>query len=78
MPSEGRTGDRVRDDTGIEYVLGDTIGRPGAQGVVYRVQGQPDFAIKLLTRESDLSRIEEVRRLPLGGLQLATPVSLIP
>lgn len=77
MPSEGRTGDRVRDDTGIEYVLGDTIGRPGAQGVVYRVQGQPDFAIKLLTRESDLSRIEEVRRLPLGGLQLATPVSLI-
>lgn len=77
MPSESRTGDRVRDDTGIEFVLGDAIGKPGAQGVVYRVEGQPGFAIKLLTREGDLSRIEAVRRLPLDGLQLAAPVSLI-
>ena len=77
MPSDPRPGRRVRDDTGIEYVLGDVIGKPGAQGVVYRVVGQPDFAIKLLKRESDLARIEEVRRLPLDGLQIAAPISLI-
>ncbi len=77
MPSDSRTGDRVRDDTGIEYVLGETIGKPGAQGVVYRVEGQPDLAVKLLTRATDLTRIEAVRRLPLDGLQLAAPVSLI-
>ncbi|MEV0711593.1 protein kinase domain-containing protein [Nocardia aurea] len=77
MPSDARSGSRVRDDTGIEYVLGDTIGKPGAQGVVYRVEGQPGFAIKLLKRESDLARIEEVRRLPLDGLPIAAPISLI-
>ena len=77
MPSEARSGSRVRDDTGIEYVLGDPIGKPGAQGVVYRVEGQPGFAIKLLKRSEDLARIEEVRRLPLDGLQLAAPISLI-
>lgn len=77
MPSEAGPGSRVRDDTGIEYVLGDTIGKPGAQGVVYRVEGQPGFAIKLLKRSEDLVRIEEVRRLPLDGLQLAAPISLI-
>jgi serine/threonine protein kinase len=77
MPSEALSGSRVRDDTGIEYVLGDPIGKPGAQGVVYRVEGQPGFAIKLLKRSEDLSRIEEVRRLPLDGLQLAAPISLI-
>ncbi|MDI9941516.1 hypothetical protein QM806_39930 [Rhodococcus sp. IEGM 1351] len=58
-------------------MLGDTIGKPGAQGVVYRVEGQPGFAIKLLKREGDLARIEEVRRLPLDGLQIAAPISLI-
>lgn len=77
MRSDTRSGGRVRDDTGIEYVLGDTIGKPGAQGVVYRVEGHPGFAIKLLKRESDLARIEEVRRLPLDGLQIAAPISLI-
>lgn len=77
MPSEFRSGSRVRDDTGIEYVLGEPIGKPGAQGVVYRVEGQPGFAIKLLMRHEDLARIEEVRRLPLDGLQLAAPISLI-
>jgi hypothetical protein len=77
MPSEARSGSRVRDDTGIEYVLGDPIGKPGAQGVVYRVEGQPGFAIKLLKRSEDLARIEGVRRLPLDGLQLAAPISLI-
>lgn len=77
MPTEARSGSRVRDDTGIEYSLGDMIGKPGAQGVVYRVNGQPGFAIKLLKRESDISRIEQVRRLPLDGLQIAAPISLI-
>lgn len=77
MRSDARSGSRVRDDTGIEFVLGDTIGKPGAQGIVYRVEGQPGFAIKLLKRESDLARIEEVRRLPLDGLQIAAPISLI-
>ncbi|WP_159599053.1 protein kinase domain-containing protein [Agromyces humi] len=77
MPSDIRTGSLVRDDTGIEYVLGDVIGKPGAQGIVYRVEGQPGFAIKLLKRESDLARIEAVRRLPLDGLRLSQPLSLI-
>lgn len=77
MPSDDRSGSRVRDDTGVEYVLGDIIGNPGAQGVVYRVVGQPGFAIKLLKRAADLDRIEEVRRLPLDGLQIAAPISLI-
>lgn len=77
MPSDARSGSRVSDDTGIEYVLGDVIGKPGKQGVVFRVDGQPGFAIKLLEREGDLVRIEQVRRLPLDGLQLAPPISLI-
>ena len=77
MHSDPRSGCRVRDDTGIEYVLGDVIGAPGKQGVVFRVDGQPGFAIKLLERERDLARIEQVRRLPLDGLQLAPPISLI-
>lgn len=77
MPSEFRSGSRVRDDTGIEYVLGDQIGKPGAQGVVYRVEGQPDFAIKLLKRSEDLARIEQVRRLPLDDLPLAAPISVV-
>lgn len=77
MPSDEGTGSRVRDDTGIEYELGAVIGKPGAQGVVYRVKGQPGFAIKLLKRAGDLARIEEVRRLPLDGLQVAAPISLI-
>src|SRR3954452_15366970 len=77
MPSDARSGSRVIDDTGIEYVLGDVIGKPGKQGVVFRVDGQPGYAIKLLEREGDLARIEQVRRLPLDGLQLAPPMSLI-
>lgn len=77
MPSEARSGRRVRDDTGIEYVLGETIGKSGAQGVVYRVEGQPGFAIKLLKHSEDLARIEEVRRLPLDGLHVAAPIALI-
>lgn len=77
MHSDPRSGSRVRDDTGIEYVLGDVIGKPGAQGVVFRVDGQPGFAIKLLERPGDLTRIEQVRRLPLDGVQLARPISII-
>lgn len=57
-------------------MLGEEIAR-GAQGTVYRVDGQPGFAIKLLERETDLARIEEVRRLPLDSLPLAAPTSLI-
>lgn len=77
MPSDALVGTSVRDDTGIEYVLGAVIGKPGAQGVVYRVTGHPNLAIKLLTRSSELNRLEAVRRLPLEGLQLAAPLSLI-
>lgn len=92
MPSDSRTGDRVRDDTGIEYVLGETIGKPGAQGAVHRIDGQPGFAIKLLFTQEDssgpnqghlpsrnaaIAGVEAVRRLPLDGLNLAAPISLI-
>ena len=72
-----RAGDQVRDDTGIEYTLGQVIGRPGLQGVVHRVVGQPDLAVKLLKSSDDASRIKSVRRLPLDGMQLAAPLSII-
>lgn len=69
MPSEPR---RVTDDAGVEFVLGSEIAA-GKQGTVYRVQGHPDLAVKLLTRPEDLARIQSVRRLPLEGLSVAAP-----
>ena len=73
MPSESH---RVTDDAGVEFVLGPEIAA-GKQGTVYRVQGHPEKAIKLLTRETDLARIPAVRRLPLDGLSVAAPTTLI-
>jgi serine/threonine protein kinase len=73
MPSEEI---RVTDDAGVEFLLGQKIAE-GAQGAVHRVVGYPDFAIKLLTRPNDLERIEQVRRLPLDGLPVASPITLI-
>lgn len=67
---------RVTDDAGVEFTLGQKIAE-GAQGVVHRVDRYPDFAIKLLTRPRDLQRIEQVRRLPLDGLAVASPITLI-
>ncbi|SDM92126.1 Protein kinase domain-containing protein [Lentzea albidocapillata subsp. violacea] len=72
-PSDGT---RVTDDAGVEFLLGKKIAE-GAQGTVYRVASYPDFAIKLLTRPQDLERIERVRRLPLDGLAVASPITLV-
>jgi DNA-binding helix-hairpin-helix protein with protein kinase domain len=74
MPSEPRT---VTDDTGVVFTLGSQIGQRGAQGAVYRVEGHPGFAVKLLDRESDLATIELVRRLSLDGINIAAPITLI-
>ena len=73
MPSEPL---RVIDDTGVEFVLGKRIAR-GGQGTVFRVEGHPGYAIKLLDRPEDLERIAAVRRLPLDGLSVAAPLTLI-
>lgn len=73
MPSSA---DRVTDDSGVEFVLGKVIAA-GAQGTVYRVEGHPDRAIKLLTRREYLARIAAVRRLPLDQLPVAAPITLI-
>ncbi|MGV0741028.1 protein kinase domain-containing protein [Mycolicibacterium sp. XJ870] len=73
MPSELR---RVADDAGVEFTLDTEIAR-GNQGAVYRVAGYPEYAIKLLDRPSDLERIATVRRLPLDGLPVAAPLTLI-
>jgi DNA-binding helix-hairpin-helix protein with protein kinase domain len=66
----------VIDEAGVEFVLGEEIAS-GAQGAVYRVQKQPDLAIKLLKYEQDLARVRDVRRLPLDGLAVAAPTTLI-
>ncbi len=73
MPSEL---DRVTDDAGVEFVLGQKIAE-GAQGTVFRVEGHAGYAIKLLKRPEDLDRIAAVRRLPLEGLSVAAPITLI-
>ena len=77
MPSEPQPEpQRVVDDTGVEFVLGQKIAK-GAQGTVFRVEGHPGYAIKLLNRPEDLERIAAVRRLPLDGLSVAAPLTLI-
>jgi DNA-binding helix-hairpin-helix protein with protein kinase domain len=73
MPSEQF---RVTDDAGVEFTLGAKIAA-GAQGAVYRVAGHPEYAVKLLNRPEDLERIAAVRRLPLDGLPVAAPITLI-
>ncbi len=72
MPSEHR----VTDEAGVEFTLGTKIAG-GAQGAVYRVSGHPEYAIKLLNRPEDLDKIAAVRRLPLDGLHVAAPITLI-
>ena len=67
---------RVVDDAGVEFVLGEKIAK-GGQGEVFRVDGHPGYAIKLLKRPEDLGRIAAVRRLPLEGLEVAAPLTLI-
>jgi DNA-binding helix-hairpin-helix protein with protein kinase domain len=77
MPSESQSEpQRVVDDTGVEFILGQKIAK-GAQGTVFRVAGYPGYAIKLLNRPEDLKRIAAVRRLPLDGLSVAAPLTLI-
>lgn len=73
MPSEQQ---RVTDEAGVEFTLGAKIAG-GAQGSVYRVAGHPEYAIKLLNRPEDLEKIAVVRRLPLDGLPVAAPITLI-
>lgn len=53
--------DRVTDDAGVEFVLGQKIAE-GAQGAVFRVEGHPGYAIKLLDRLEDLYRIAAAGR----------------
>jgi DNA-binding helix-hairpin-helix protein with protein kinase domain len=77
MPSEPEHEPRrVVDETGVEFVLGQEIAK-GGQGTVFRVEGHPGYAIKLLSRLGDLDRIAAVRRLPLDGLPVAAPLTLI-
>ncbi|MEU8080724.1 hypothetical protein AB0B31_35360 [Catellatospora citrea] len=66
----------MTDDAGVGFTLGPLIAK-GGQGAVYRVEGYPELAIKLLERPEDLERIKRVRRLPLDGLPVAAPVTLI-
>lgn len=73
MPSEQQ---RVTDEAGVEFTLGAKIAG-GAQGSVYRVAGHPEYAIKLLNQPADLEKIAAVRRLPLDGLPVAAPITLI-
>lgn len=73
MPSEGS---RVTDETGVKFILGQEIAS-GAQGAVFRVVDHPDYAIKILKQPKDLDRIAAVRRLPLDGLPVAAPLTLI-
>lgn len=72
-PSEPK---RVTDDAGVEFTLDAKLAE-GAQGAVYRVASHPEYAIKLLTRPEYLDQIAEVRRLPLDGLAVAAPLTLI-
>lgn len=67
---------RVTDDAGVDFELGPKIAS-GGQGAVHRVVGHPGYAIKLLRDPKDLERIAAVRRLPLDGLAVAAPVTLI-
>lgn len=76
MPSEPPSVTHVVDETGVRFELGPHIAA-GGQGTVYRVVGHPDYAIKLLTRRNDLHRVRTVRRLPLDGINLAGPITLI-
>jgi DNA-binding helix-hairpin-helix protein with protein kinase domain len=69
-------GGRIVDDTGVDRVLGAMIA-DGTQGSVYRVQGHPDLAIKLLSRPDNVAQVRRVRRLPLDGLGLAVPTALV-
>ena len=73
MPSDQH---RVTDEAGVEFTLGAKIAG-GAQGTVHRVAGHPEYAIKLLNRPEDLEKIAAVRRLPLDGLSVAAPITLI-
>jgi len=77
IPSEVGPGYTVIDETGIQHILGDPLGRPGRQGAVYRVKNQPGFAIKILNNPDDLVKIERVRRLPIDGLNIAAPITII-
>ena len=66
----------VVDEADVEYQLGEPIAK-GGQGVVHRVVGQPNLAIKLLFGPESLDRIADVRRLPLDGLNIAGPTTLL-
>src|SRR4051794_38960200 len=66
----------VIDEADVEYQLGEPIAK-GGQGVVHRVVGQPNLAIKLLFNPESLYRIADVRRLPLDGLHIAGPTTLL-
>ena len=76
MPSEPQLNSALSTTPGWNSFLGQKIAK-GAQGTVFRVEGHPGYAIKLLNRPEDLERIAAVRRLPLEGLSVAAPLTLI-
>ena len=64
------------DGTDVDFTLGEKIS-DGGQGEVFRVVDHPNFAIKILNRHEDESRIAFVSRLDLGDLSIALPIAIV-
>jgi eukaryotic-like serine/threonine-protein kinase len=66
----------VRDENGVTLRLAELLGRPGGQGSVHRVEGDPEVAVKLL-RKVPARPLRTVRRLPLHEVAIAAPTRLL-
>lgn len=62
--------------TDIEFILGSSLSS-GGQGEVFRVVNHPNYAIKILKRSEDLSRISFVSRLDLVEFSVAPPLATV-
>ena len=67
--------DEVIDEHGSVLTLGERLGR-GGQGYVRRVTNQPGLAVKIVNGRP-ARPFDQVRRLPLSGLPIAAPISLL-
>ena len=67
--------DEVVDEHDNVLTLGERLGK-GGQGEVRRVTSQPGLAVKLVGQRPTRA-FEQVRRLPLSGLPIAAPITLL-
>jgi eukaryotic-like serine/threonine-protein kinase len=67
--------DEVTDEHGNTLKLGERLGK-GGQGIVRRVTNHPGLAVKFISGRP-ARPLEEIRRLPLAGLPIAAPVTLL-